>query len=860
MNLHSVPSDQVSTTNLTRAEAAQRSAAVQSQSYEVHLDLSSASDHETFLSTTTASFTATPGTSTWIDIIAPSLVSATLNGADIDISGFTGTRLPIRDLAADNTLVVVANCEYMRTGEGLHRFIDPVDKAVYLYTQFEIADARRVYACFDQPDLKAQFQLNVVAPDYWQVVSNSPTPEPIKRDLGLAEWNFEATPRIPTYITAICAGPYHVVSDEYSGAHGTYPMSIFCRQSLAEFLDQDDVFTVTKQGFEFFESQFGVAYPFKKYDQLFVPEFNAGAMENAGCVTILEDLIFRSRVTVMYYEARANTILHELAHMWFGDLVTMVWWDDLWLNESFAEWAAHWSNERATRYTDAWTTFLSQRKNWAYRQDQLPSTHPIAADMVDLETVEVNFDGITYAKGASALRQLVAWVGEEHFLAGIKSYFTKNAWGNTQLVDLLDELEAASGRELKSWSAQWLQTSGVNLLRAELELADDGTFSSVTVIQEPPSAPIGIEPILRSHRIAIGLYSTQNGILERVGRIETDVVGARTSVPELIGVAQPDLLLLNDDDLTFAKIRLDERSLATAVASLGTIRSTIARTLVWTAAWDMTRDAEISTGDYLALIEQNFGTESDIGVVQVLLSQVKLAIENYSAPEHRADYRDRLAALTLGLLQTAAAASDHQLAFARNFAGAARTPEHAAVLRGWLTESAPEGLAIDTDLRWTLVQKLVALGAATPEEIDLELERDDTATGRRQAATARAGIPTAEAKEVAWAQAVESDELPNAMLSATVGGFNQPDQRELLEPFVARYFDAIPRVWQERTNEIAQTITLGLYPALLASEETVAATNAFLERDDVPSGARRLIGEGRDGVQRSLRAQARDRQ
>ena len=544
--------------------------------------------------------------------------------------------------------------------------------------------------------------------------------------------------------------------------------------------------------------------------------------------------------------------------MWFGDLVTMVWWDDLWLNESFAEWAAHWANERATRYTDAWTTFLSQRKNWAYRQDQLPSTHPIAADMVDLETVEVNFDGITYAKGASALRQLVAWVGEDHFLAGIKAYFVKHAWGNTRLVDLLSELETSSGRELMSWSAQWLETSGVNLLRAELDVAEDGTFTSVTVVQDPPTVPEGIEPILRSHRIAIGLYSTKDGVLERVGRVETDVVGERTGVPELVGVAQPDLLLLNDEDLTFAKIRLDERSLHTAVASLGTIRSTIARTLVWTAAWDMTRDAEISTGEYLTLIEENIGTESDIGVVQVLLSQAKLAIENYAAPSHRAAYRDRLAGFTTRLLEASAPGSDHQLAFARSFAGAARTDEHAAVLRKWLSGDAPSGLAIDTDLRWTLLARLVALGAATPDEIDLELERDDTATGRRQAATARAGIPSAEAKQLAWSEAVDGDELPNAMLSATVGGFMQPDQRELLEPFVARYFDAISRVWQERTNEIAQTITLGLYPALLASESTVEATNEFLKRDDIPSGARRLIGEGRDGVQRALRAQTRD--
>jgi aminopeptidase N len=851
----------VPTTNITRAEAAERASLVSVTSSEVHVDLRGvqASDATTFASTTTVRFTATPGATTWIDIIAPSLRSAVLNGQPIDASAFDGTRLALPALAADNVLVVEADCAYMRTGEGLHRFVDPVDKEVYLYSQFEVADARRMYACFDQPDLKAPFQLSVTAPFDWQVVSNAATPEPQLLGDGYARWDFAATPRLSTYITALVAGPYAVVRDEYAGPHGTYPLGLFVRASLAEHLDPDDLFTVTKQGFAFFEESFGTPYPFGKYDQLFVPEFNAGAMENAACVTILEDYVFRSRVTDAAYEQRANTVLHELAHMWFGDLVTMTWWDDLWLNESFAEWAAHHSSVHATRYTDAWTSFLSQRKNWAYRQDQLPSTHPIAADMVDLEAVEVNFDGITYAKGASAIRQLVAWVGEKEFLSGLRAYFDKHAYGNTQLSDLLGELEASSGRDLSTWTTEWLETSGVNLMRAEVEIDAEGRYSSVVIVQEPPSQPEGVPHVLRSHRVALGLYDEGASGLERSRRVEIDVVGERTEVPELVGVPAPGLLLLNDDDLTFTKIRLDERSLATAVHSMGTLPDSLARALVWGAAWDMTRDAEMSTSDYLALVESGLPSETDIGVVQVLLAQAKNAIELYADPAHRADYRDRLASLAARLLEQAAPGSDHQLSFARAFAAAARTPEHAAVVRSWLSGEAPAGLAVDTDLRWTLLQRLIALGAADEAEIDAELEADDTATGLRQAAQARAAIPTAEAKERAYAAVMATeDELPNALLTATIGGFVQPDQRDLHRAFLTRYFDSLPEVWETRTNETAQSITMGFYPTLLVEPETIALTDAFLARDDVPSGARRLVQEARDGVERSLRCRAKD--
>ncbi|HCK78757.1 MAG TPA: aminopeptidase N, partial [Actinobacteria bacterium] len=479
--------------NLTREEARQRAEAIAVQHYDIAIDLTAGA--ETFGSSSTVSFTATPGTSTFVEFSAAAVDSVVLNGRALSVADcFDGHRIALPDLLADNTATIVGTGNYSNTGEGLHRFVDPVDNEVYLYTQFESADAKRMFACFDQPDLKATYALTVTAPAHWQVVSNSPTPVPHSLDDGRAIWAFPTTARMSTYITALVAGAYHRVDSSYTGAHGTYPMGVFCRASLAEYLDADDILDITKAGFELFEKEFATAYPFGKYDQLFVPEFNAGAMENAGCVTFHEDFVFRSRVTDAAYEQRSNTILHELAHMWFGNLVTMQWWDDLWLNESFAEWASHFANVRATRYTDAWSTFCNLRKAWAYRQDQLPSTHPIAADMVDLDSVRVNFDGITYAKGASALRQLVAWVGEENFLVGLREYFRKHAWGNTQLRDLLVELTAASGRDLSDWTRQWLETSGVNTVRPQFTVDATGRFATFAVEQLPPLSPVGVEP------------------------------------------------------------------------------------------------------------------------------------------------------------------------------------------------------------------------------------------------------------------------------------------------------------------------------------------------------------------------------
>ncbi len=844
--------------NITRAEAAERSALLHSHSYEVLLDLTQPGD--TFVSTTTATFDCrTPGESSWIDLIAPSVRSVVLNGVELPVSEVvSGARIALPELQASNTVVITADCAYMNTGEGLHRFVDPVDDETYLYTQFESADARRMYACFEQPDLKATFQLSVIAPKHWKVISNAVTPAPVELGEAKARWDFPTSLRMSTYITALVAGPYYEVRDSYTGAFGTYPLGVFCRTSLAEFLDPEDIFLITKQGFEFFEQQFGVAYPFVKYDQLFVPEFNAGAMENAGCVTFLEDLVFRSRVTDSAYEQRANTILHELAHMWFGDLVTMTWWDDLWLNESFAEWAAHYANVHATRFTDAWTSFSNQRKAWAYRQDQLPSTHPIAADMTDLDAVRVNFDGITYAKGASALRQLVAWVGEPEFLAGIHEYFTKHAWGNTQLDDLLVELEKSSGRDLSGWTQEWLRTSGVNLMRPLVEVDADGAYTSVVIEQEPPSSPEGIAPTLRSHRMAVGLYDVVDGALTRRDRLELDVVGARTEVSALVGVKQPDLLLLNDDDLTFTKFRLDERSWKTAVAHLGDVDSSLARALIWGAAWDMTRDAEVSTGDFLDLVISGIERESDVGVVQGVLRQLKAAIDQFAAPQNRAAYVQRIAAALLGFAERAEPGSDHQLAFTRSFISSAGTAEEWAILQGLLDGSLVwPGLAVDTDLRWSLIQRLVTVGVFGDAEIDAELLRDDTATGRRQAAVARAARPTAEAKAQAWADIVDRTDLPNAILEATIGGFMHPDQIELLTPYREKYFSILGGLWKSRTNETATNVTVGLYPFLLVDDTTITMTDAAIS-GDLGTTPKRLLAEGRDGVERAARARARD--
>ena len=851
--------------NLTRDQAVQRAALITIDSYQIALDLTDGNGgpgERTFRSITTVRFDALAGADTFIDIAADTVRSATLNGRELDVSGYDESiGIALTGLAEHNVLVVDADCDYSHTGEGLHRFVDPVDSEVYLYTQFETADAKRMFACFDQPDLKATFDLSVTAPQHWRVVSNGAA--------GSVEGGvhaFATTPRMSTYLVALIAGPYARWDDTYRDEHGEIPLGIYCRATLAEFMDAERLFTETKQGFGFYHKHFGVPYVFGKYDQLFVPEFNAGAMENAGAVTFLEDYVFRSKVTRASYERRAETVLHEMAHMWFGDLVTMRWWDDLWLNESFATFASVLCLAEATEFTQAWTTFANTEKSWAYRQDQLPSTHPVAADIPDLAAVEVNFDGITYAKGASVLKQLVAYVGLEHFLAGLRDYFRAHAFGNATFDDLLTALEKASGRDLSDWGQQWLKTTGLNTLRPDFDVDADGKFTRFAVMQSGAVPGAGER---RVHRLAVGIYDDDGtGRLVRVHREELDVSGESTEVPALKGVSRGRLILVNDDDLTYCALQLDPDSLQTALDSIADIAEPLPRTLVWSAAWQMTRDAELRARDFVAVVSGGIQAETEVGVAQRLLLQAQTALNSYADPDWARSqgwpaFADRLLELARG----AQAGSDHQLALINALCSSVLSTRHVVVLADLLDHDPADlglaGLSVDTDLRWRIVTALAAAGdidADGPETpfIDAEVQRDPTAAGKRYGAQASAARPQLAVKEKAWSQVIEDDTLPNITARSIIGGFVEPGQAELLKPFTARYFAVIPGVWQRRSSEVAQTVVVGLYPTWDISDDGIAAADKFLADPELPPALRRLVVEGRAGVERSLKARKFD--
>jgi aminopeptidase N len=831
--------------NLTRDEARDRSSLISVESYQVDLDLTTSPD--TFASITTVAFTCRhPGESTFIDLTAQRVRDITLNGHPVAPDAFGHDRIALSGLADRNELRVVADCVYSRTGEGLHRFADPVDQAVYVYSDLETSDAHRIYACFDQPDLKATFELTVTAPEGWTVISNeAPDQAGQPADAGATRWHFPPTPVLPTYVTAVAAGPYYGVVDEFEGI----PLGIYCRQSLAEYLDPAEIFEITRQGFGFYHETFGVRYPFGKYDQLFVPEFKAGAMENAGCVTFAEYYVFRSRVTDAERQTRAEVILHEMAHMWFGDMVTMKWWDDLWLNESFATWASLVAMTDATRFTQAWTSFAQGSKAFAYRQDQLSSTHPISADIPDIAAVEVNFDGITYEKGASVLKQLVAYVGRDRFVAGVRDYFARYAWRNATLTDLLTALEAASGRELAGWSKSWLETAGVNTLRPRFLVGADGRFTSFEVHQEAPPS----HPELRPHRIAIGLYDRAHGAITRRHRVEIDIDGAITEVPELIGHARPDVVLVNDDDLTYAKIRLDEQSLRTVIDGIAEFTDSLAAALCWAAAWDMTRDAEMTARDFLALVVTGGQPIDDIGVLKDVLSRTSLAIRRYANPAGRASALAELDDTLRAWLLAAEPGSDHQLAFAEALAGVAVTPASLELLSDLLIGSAiVDGLSVDTELRWKFLRRLVSRGVTGADAVEAELASDPTDAGERHAQTCLAAVPTAEAKTAAWA-AITGGTLPNAMFRAALAGFADADQDELLAPYAERFFAALPAMWVDGVTDMAQYFTIGAYPHSVIRQAAVEATNGYIERARPAPAQARLLGEGRDGVERALR-------
>ena len=841
--------------NLTRDEAATRSTLVKTHSYRIDLDLTTSA--ETFIAKTTVKFSGLkPGQSTFIDAVGKRVVTATLNGVAFEVKDYDGESIHLPALAAENELFLEMEANYSNTGEGLHRFVDPADNEVYLYTQFETGDARQMYACFDQPDQKATFTISAITPKHWEVISNYDIDSvtDVGSDSKLTQ--FKESQIISTYVTAIVAGAYQFVKDEYVGEK-TIPLGIYARKSFFKYVDAENIFKVTKQGFAYFEKTFGLAYPFGKYDQLAVAEYNWGAMENVGCVTFHEDvLIFRSKVTESKHLGRASTILHEMAHMWFGDLVTMAWWEDLWLNESFAEWASYMATSEATQYTTAWTEFNALRKNWAYRQDQLSTTHPIATEMKDLEDVKTNFDGISYAKGASVLQQLVEHVGRENFIKGLRIYFTKHAFKNTTLNDLMVELEATSGRDLKPWAATWLQTAGVNTLRPEIEI-ESGTYKKLAIKQEAPTMPVGSKE-LRPHRLRIALFDIAGDSLVKRKSVALDIAGAITEVTELKGEKEADLVLINDGDLSYAKLRFDDRSITTLKSHLGGLKEPLARALIWASLWDSVRDGELSASDYIAIALNALGTESDISIVSATNTNIETAIWFYAAPSHRAALRATVSDSLNKFLKAAPTGSDHQLSFARAFAESAATDAQGKEILEILNGSI-KGLTVDAEIRWHLVICAVKRGLLGSADIDAEVAKDNTAHGKQYGALAHAAIPTAAAKQKAFT-AVTSEKLSNTIHAYTCRGFNVAMQSELLIPYVDQYFAILIDLWTTAGYEIAETTATMLFPSFIVTDETLAKAQKWIDvtGKDAPNALRRVIIEGRDALARSLRAQKKD--
>ncbi|RGW09290.1 aminopeptidase N [Bifidobacterium pseudolongum] len=845
--------------NLTRVEAEERKSIVQ---YPIHysVDLDLTQGDTTFVSTSTIQFGAKAGESTFLDLIADEVTSVTLNGESVEPGEvFADDRIALNNLRERNEVVVTAVCRYSTTGEGLHRSVDPSDGNVYLYSQFEVPDARRVYAVFDQPDLKAVFRFSVLAPCSWIVTSNMPVERTEDTDqmtldgtLGTKpaehakRWTFAPTPTMSSYLTAICAGPYAEWHTTYQNEDGrTIPMAQYCRQALKDDFakDVDYLFDITKKGFAFYAKTWGVPYPYAKYDQIYVPEYNAGAMENIGMVTIRDSYVFSSKVTDALAERRVVTVLHELAHMWFGDYVTMKWWNDLWLNESFAEFTSTLATAEATEWKDAWATFCSGEKSWALNQDQLSTTHPIVAPINDLNDTYVNFDGITYAKGASVLKQLVAYVGRDKFFEGINHYLYRHAYSNATLNDLLTELEGTSGRDLKTWSAQWLEQAGINTIATDLHTAQDGTISELTLHQFAPTD----HPVLREHRLAVGFYNEdeESDKVVRTDRIELDVDGEATTVTEAAGKPRPQFLLTNDDDLTYTKLRFDDESLAFATANLYRFDDALARAVIWLALWDMTRDGELAASDFIGTTLKLLSTETESTTFRYALACLSTTVWHYTDRTKRAAIAQHTAQALLDLAKQAPAGSDMQFQLISAYLtyGVEGDSAFADTVRGLLSGSLVlEGLELDNNFRWSLVRALSSINAIDEADIQQELERKDTTENREFALAARAARATAEAKAWAWNEAIHDEVLTNAQLESVAGGFASTPSQELAEPYVKEYFDSAEWIWNHKTFHMAEALLEGLYPRYADPATLVELGDKWLaSHADADNALRRLI-------------------
>ncbi|MFJ1970677.1 aminopeptidase N [Streptomyces sp. NPDC087903] len=834
---------------LTRDEAQSRARLLDVHRYTIDLDLTTGD--ETFDSRTVIRFSVLEdhdATDTFVELKPAELRSVTLDGQPLDPDALDENRLPLKNLTTgEHELRVDAAMRYSRTGEGMHRFTDPSDGETYVYTQLFMDDVQRVFAAFDQPDLKAVFDLSVRAPEGWTVLANG-----ITEPLGDGRWRAATTPLISTYLVAVAAGPWHSVRTEHRGL----PFGIHCRRSLAPHLDTDadEILEITKQCYNRYHEKFEEPYPFDSYDQAFVPEFNAGAMENPGLVTFRDEFVYRSAVTDTERQTRAMVIAHEMAHMWFGDLVTLRWWDDIWLNESFAEYMGYQTLTEATRFTDTWTDFGVARKSWGYDADQRPSTHPVAPENVDdTASALLNFDGISYAKGASALRQLVAWLGEKDFLAGINTHFARHRFANATLADFIDSLAGATERDVHAWADAWLRTTGVDTLTPRVALAADGTCT--LTVDRTGSRP---------HRIAAGLYDLdvadhdRNLVLRE--RLDLDIPQA---APQPIG-KRPALLLLNDGDLTYAKVRFDAGSFETVRAALSGLPEPLTRAVVWNALRDAVRDAGDSAGTtveppltaaaYLEAARTHLPRETDLALVQGVLAFATTHVaDRYLAPEQRPAALATLTALCRDLIRRTEDGDNPglRLIAVRHFIDVAAHPD---TIAAWLADgTVPGGPELDPELRWRVLARLAVLGATDEAAIAAELDRDPSATGQEGAARCRAALPDPEAKRAAWEAMFVRDDLSNYLFTATARGFWQPEQADLVREYVQRYYEDAVAVAARRGPAIADAAGRWAFPAHAVDTDTLRLGEECLrDADPIPALRRKLVDQ-LDDLTRALR-------
>ncbi|MDQ0990312.1 aminopeptidase N [Streptomyces sp. V3I7] len=819
---------------LTRDEAQLRAQFLDVHRYAVDLDLTTGD--ETFDSRTEIRFTARTDGDTFVELKPAELRAATLDGQPLDPESLDGNRLPLKNLTAgEHELRVHATMRYSRTGEGMHRFTDPTDGETYVYTQMFMDDVQRVFAAFDQPDLKAVFDLTVTAPDGWTVLANG-----ITEHLGQGRWRAATTPLISTYLVAVAAGPWHSVRTEHRGL----PFGIHCRRSLAPHLDTDadEILDITRACFDRYHEKFNEPYPFDSYDQAFVPEFNAGAMENPGLVTFRDDFVYRSAVTDTERQTRAMVIAHEMAHMWFGDLVTLKWWDDIWLNESFAEYMGYQTTLEATRFTQPWVEFGVTRKAWGYDADQRPTTHPVAPEAVDdTASALLNFDGISYAKGASALRQLVTWLGEKDFLAGINTHFERHRFANATLADFIDSLASATDRDVHAWADAWLRTTGVDTLTPLIDTTD-GTRT--LTVERTGSRP---------HRVTAGLYDhdlTDDGGLTLRERVDLDIP---QTTPHPLG-KRPALLLLNDGDLTYAKVRFDPESFETLRTHLSGLPDPLTRAVVWNALRDAVRDGELPPAAYLETARTHLPHETDLALVQGVLAFAATQVaDRYLSPEERPAALATLSSLCRDLIRRSED-GDHpglRLVAVRHFIDVAAHPD---TIAAWLAEgTVPGGPELDPELRWRILARLAVLGATDEAAITAELNRDPSATGQEGAARCRACLPDPETKRAAWEAMFASDDLSNYLFTATARGFWQPEQADLVREYIPRYFEDAVAVAARRGPAIATAAGRWAFPAHAVDAETLTLGEACLRESAPAPSLGRTLADQLDDLARALR-------